>query len=215
MNLGITNFFKESEIGKLYTYAEFIKLSEDKIKNTDVDKLSEHDKIYYNHTKINLQRTNRINKTFTPNTQLVEIFNNFKSAQTWLIITEDWCGDSAQNLPYFIKYAEQNKNIEIFIILRDSNLEAVDNYFNSKTARSIPKIIGFDENGKELFVWGSRPKFAQDLVQQLKSEGYSSGEFTEQLHLWYGRNRGKELELEMINLFTEVFSITFDNSIPI
>lgn len=52
---------------------------------------------------------------------------------------------------------------------------------------------------------GPRPKFAQDLVNQLKSEGFKE-KFNEQLHLWYGRNRGKELELEMINLFTGVLS---------
>lgn len=206
MNIGIKNFFGENKHGKIYSYSEYVKFYEEKIAITDIEKLSEHDKIYFEYSKLNLQRTNRIIKTFKPNPQLLEIINKFSSPQTWLVITEDWCGDSAQNLPYFVKHAEYNRNIEILIILRDSNLDAIDKYFNSPTSRAIPKIICFDRNGNELFIWGPRPKFAQDLVNQLKSEGFTKEKFNEQLHLWYGRNRGKELELEMINLFTGVLS---------
>ena len=201
-NKGITKFFGKHTYNKLYTYDEFSELSENEIKNADVNLLSDQEKIYLEYSKINLQRTTRIHKTFKPNDNVVKLIMQFDKPQTWLMITEHWCGDSAQNLPYFVMYAKFNPLINIQIVLRDSNLEAIDDYFNSPTARSIPKIIGFDENGDELFIWGARPKIAQDLVMQLKAEGFSKEEFNEKLHLWYGRNRGKELEKEMISLFS-------------
>ncbi|MBK8947029.1 MAG: thioredoxin family protein [Ignavibacteriae bacterium] len=201
MNIAIEKFFQNFKCDKLFSYEEYVKYYEQKVANTDFEKLSEHDRIYFEYSRINLQRTNRINKTFSPNKQLIDLFQSLNFQQTWLIITEDWCGDSAQNLPYFINYAKTNKNIEVFVILRDNNLEAIDNYFNSQTSRAIPKIIGFDENGNELFIWGPRPKFAQDLVNELKAEGYSKEDFNKELHLWYARNKGIELEKELIHIF--------------
>jgi hypothetical protein len=137
---------------------------------------------------------------------LVELFGQINSKQTWLVITEDWCGDSAQNLPYIYSYIKNNPNIEMLIILRDINLEAIDNYFTEGNPRSIPKIVVFDQNGEQLFIWGPRPKFAQDLVQQLKSEGYSKEDFNKELHLWYGRNRGVELAKEFEAILKNIYS---------
>ena len=37
--------------------------------------------------------------------------------QLWMVITENWCGDSAQNLPYIARIASLNKKIELRIIL--------------------------------------------------------------------------------------------------
>ena len=62
----------------------------------------------------------------------------------------------------------------------------------------------FDENNNELFQWGPRPNEAQELVTRLKAEGKTKTEFLEQLHLWYGRNRGKVLESEMIELLNSL-----------
>ncbi len=204
MDNAISKFFKDSQPNKIYTYEEYINLSEDKINNTNVEELEGQEKIYFEYRKMNLHRTNRIQKTFKPDEELVDKIKNISKPQTWLVITEDWCGDSAQNLPYILSYIENNPLIELLIILRDSNLEAIDNYFVEGNPRSIPKIISFDEDGNELFIWGPRPKFAQDLVQQLKAEGYTKDEFNKELHLWYGRNKGKELEKELVAIFNNM-----------
>lgn len=200
MNNAVKTFFNGREPKNIFTYEEFMVYSIQKVENTDIDKLSENELIYFNYSKLNLQRVNRIKKTFKPNSELLEIINKINTNQTWLVITEDWCGDSAQNLPYLYKYIKDNSNIEMLIALRDDNIEALDNYFTEGNPRSIPKIVVFDENGEQLFIWGPRPKIAQDLVQQLKSEGYSKEEFNKELHLWYGRNRGVELGREFVSI---------------
>lgn len=203
MNKAIQQFFKDKNPSNIYSYKEFMQYSEENV-NKNKQELNDKDQLYFEYQKINLHRVNRVQKTFKPIQELVDIIQSFDETQTWLIITEDWCGDSAQNIPYFAKYAEFNPKINIQIILRDSNLEAIDNYFTEGNPKSIPKIVGFDKDGNELFIWGPRPKFAQDLVQKLKAEGYTKKEFNEKLHLWYGRNRGKELEKELIVLFSSL-----------
>lgn len=204
MNKVLNKFFKDNKQDKIFTYEEFMEYSENKLNETDIENLDEKGKIYYDYSKINLHRVNRINKTFKANEEIVKLVQEIDKEQTWLIITEDWCGDSAQNLPYLNKYLSNNPLIKIIIILRDSNLEAIDNYFTNGNPRSIPKIVVFDNEANELFAWGPRPKFAQDLVQQLKSEGYTNKEFNKELHLWYARNRGKEFEMELLGLLKKI-----------
>jgi hypothetical protein len=204
MDKVIKIFFNGTSPNKIYSYDEFMGLSTDIINKSNPDELNEKEKFYYEYRKMNMQRITRIQKTIKPNHEIIDLVKNVKQKITLLIITEDWCGDSAQNLPYINGYVKFNPLINLAIILRDSNLEAIDNYFTEGNPRSIPKIVGFDEDGNELFIWGPRPKFAQDLVQQLKAEGYSNEEFNKELHFWYGRNRGKELEKELLVIFKEI-----------
>ena len=117
-----------------------------------------------------------------------------------MVLTEDWCGDSAQNLPYIAKIAECNSLIKLRILPRDQNLDLMDLYLTDQKSRSIPKLVAFDEFGNELFQWGPRPYEAQKLVMELNALGLSKNEFNEKLHLWYGRNKGKSIENEFVEL---------------
>ncbi|GBD90013.1 hypothetical protein BMS3Abin04_00729 [bacterium BMS3Abin04] len=181
----------------MYTYAQYLGYSEMKINNLNKNVLDEKGKMLFDYSKLNLVRSFRIQKTYKLKPEIVDLFNKIDEKQIWLVITEDWCGDSAQNLPYIYKYVENLNNIDFRIVLRDDNLNFVDNYFNHTGARSIPRILGFNSLGNELFRWGPRPKVANNLVKQLKSEGKEKTLINEKLHLWYGRNKGRELENEL------------------
>ncbi len=150
-------------------------------------------------TKLNQQRTKRILKTYKPSDEIKNIVDRIKNPQTWLIITEDWCGDSAQNLPYLFRMVEHNSNIKIKIIYRDEHLDIIDKYLTNG-GRAIPKMVVFNNKGEELFQWGPRPEVAKQLVKEWKESGLTKEEFNEKLHLWYGRDRGKTLEKEFIEL---------------
>ncbi len=108
--------------------------------------------------------------------------------------------DSAQNLPIISKAAELNDRIDLRILLRDSNTDIIDHYLTNGQSRSIPILVAFDIDGNELFKWGPRPDTAKTLVTNLNSDGFSKKEFNQQLHLWYGRNIGQEMESELVRL---------------
>lgn len=158
---------------------------------------------FYEYRKLNLQRTNRLDKTFIPSEDLVNIISKIKKPQIWMVITESWCGDSAQSLPIIAKAAALNRNINLRIVLRDENPDIMDKYLTNGS-RSIPKFVVFDEDNNELFQWGPRPVEAQKLYGRLKDEGKEKSEINKELHLWYGRNRGKEIEKELVNLLSKV-----------
>ena len=147
------------------TYPQFIDLTRKEIENTNIDSLDDAEKTLFEYKKLNLQRSSRIEKYYSVNDELRTLVKNMKQLQTWIVITENWCGDSAQNLPYIAALAELNSFINLKIILRDSNPEVIDQYLTNGT-RSIPKLIAFDEEWNELFQWGPRPHAAVDLMDK-------------------------------------------------
>jgi len=193
-------FFIDKRPHKGMTYKEYTRSIIKEIANTNSGILDDDLKEKYEYKKLNLQRSARVDKTYTVSEELERAIKKIKSKQLWMVLTEGWCGDSAQNLPYIVKMAEANSNIELKILLRDSNPDIMDQYLTNGT-KSIPRLVAFDEEGNELFTWGPRPKKAQELINKLKSEGIVKPELYENLHLWYGRNRGKELEAEFLNIF--------------
>ena len=164
---------------------------------------NELDMKWYEFRKLNLQRTLRLQKYFIPSDDLISVISSTQYSQTWLVLTESWCGDSAQNLPIIAKAASLNTKINLRIVPRDENLELMDKYLTNGS-RSIPKLIVFDNKNNELFKWGPRPAEAQNHFSKLKNEGLDKSEINKQLHLWYGKNRGKEVEKELIVLLKKV-----------
>ena len=179
------------------TYDRYMADWENEIDRVNPEELEGKELNLFEYKKLNLQRTKRVHKTFKPDAELIEAINRINLRQYWMVLTENWCGDSAQNLPYLAIIAKLNSNIELRILKRDENLEIMDMYLTNGKSRSIPKLVTFDENGNEIFQWGPRPVEAQRLVEKLKSEGLSHDEFVKELHLWYGRDKGNHLVQEL------------------
>ena len=181
------------------SFGEFMKNTDLKLSNIDLLRKNESENKLLEYTKLNQKITERILKTYKPNDEIINAISKIDKKQTWLIITEDWCGDSAQNVPYIFQMTKLNKNIDFKIIYRDENLDVIDQYLTNG-GRAIPKIIGFDEEGNEVFQWGPRPETAKLLVKEWKESGLAYSEFSEKLHLWYGKDRGKTVEAEFLAL---------------
>ncbi len=190
-------FFIDKRLHNALTFSEYVEKMKLDSEISDLSKLSDKEKEDFPMVQLNYQRVSRILRTYKIDEELLGLIKKISSPQIWMVISEAWCGDSAQNLPYIAKIAEHNPLINLRIVLRDSNLDIMDLYLANGTSRSIPKLVAFDENGNELFQWGARPKEAQELVVRLKNQGMEKEKFLEELHLWYGRDRGRTLENEL------------------
>lgn len=84
-----------------------------------------------------------------------------------IVITEDWCGDAMMNVPILLNIA-QAANIDTRMILRDQNLELMDQYLTNGTARSIPIFVFIDNQGEEKAVWGPRAPKVQEFVMEMR-----------------------------------------------
>lgn len=86
-----------------------------------------------------------------------------------IVLTADWCGDAMVNIPIFMEIAKA-ANIEIRYLIRDENLELMDQYLTNGTARSIPIIVLFNEQGNEYAKWGPRAKKVQAIIDEFKDK---------------------------------------------
>jgi Thioredoxin len=86
-----------------------------------------------------------------------------------IVLTEDWCGDAKLNNPVLLRVAEV-ANMEVRFVLRDQNLELMDQYLTNGTSRAIPIFIFIDQEGNEVGVWGPRAPEIQALVEKGRAE---------------------------------------------
>lgn len=150
------------------------------------------------YTKLNFSRSKRLDKTVKIPTEHIETFKNINQKQTWLVISEPWCGDAAQNLPFLNKFSELSKNVELKIVLRDENLELMDQFLTNGS-QSIPILIVLDDNNNVLKTWGPRSKAATKLVRDYKEEhGAIDDAFKEILQVWYNNDKGVSIVEDLV-----------------
>jgi hypothetical protein len=190
---------------KGFTYPEFIDWIEELVAEGKTSgTIQSGSRIQFTH--LNLARMKRIEKKVEIDQKLQHILSNMESGQQWVIITEAWCGDSAQSLPVINKLAGFSEGkIEVKIILRDENLEWIEKY-PTQGSLSIPKLISFDTYGNELFTWGPRPAPARNMLHEWKSNPRKSSweDFETALHTWYAQDRGRSIQHEFIRRLNSV-----------
>ena len=153
------------------------------------------------YTLLNDSRMRRLDKTTKIPDSILEKINDFKGSQTWLVLTESWCGDAAQTMPVMNKLAELNEDIDFRVVERDKNPELI-NAFLTNGAQSIPKLIVLDNNTNRIIgEWGPRPSTATDMVNSYKKEhGSLSPEFKQDLQVWYNKDKGVSVAEDLTKL---------------
>jgi len=190
----------------LYTYESYLKQFQEWVEQ---GKTSSKDasKELIEFTKLNFARTQRIHKTIVIDPLLKKSVESLQNNYMWMVITEAWCGDSAQNLPVIAEIAKLNtEKIKLYIIFRDPNPDLINNYLTSGS-RAIPKLIAINEtSSEEAFVWGPRPALAQELLKawKINPEGKTWGDFEKELHGWYAKDKAVTLQSEFLTIINQL-----------
>lgn len=151
------------------------------------------------YTKLNEQRMKRLDKTLQLSSELQSALDQIPGPWIWLVITEAWCGDAAQNIPVMAKAAEYQPRVEMQLILRDQHPEIMDRYTDNGS-RGIPKLVCFrKEDQKELGMWGPRPAPAQKMVTGNKEADHPKpySELAEDLQKWYAQDKTATMQSEL------------------
>lgn len=163
-----------------------------------------HSKAMVEYTKMNVHRMNRLDKQVRLSKTLREGLQSVDDRWIWLVLTEAWCGDAAQNIPVIVRMAEQSDNINLRFILRDEHPEIMDQYLTNG-GRSIPKLVCLDAaTMEEIGTWGPRPNEAQEKSTKWKDDpDISTREWAERLHKWYADNRTTDIQEEFEELIED------------
>lgn len=143
---------------------------------------------YAEYIPMNLQRSKRILKTFQLQDSLKETLRNLNHKINWLLISEHWCGDASQIIPVIHSIANASEGkINLKIVYRDSS--ELINHHLTNGGKSIPKIVQLDDEFNFLKEWGPRPVLAQELIEELKTNGTELPVVIEKIHKWYADDK--------------------------
>jgi hypothetical protein len=193
----------EKSLANSYTYLEYRNLVSSLLaegKSTG----PEQSEALTNYSLLNDKRMKRLDKTIKISDSTAQEIKQLQEPQTWLVITEGWCGDAAQNLPVIAKLAALNSNINLKLVLRDENLELMD-LFLTNGGRSIPKLIILDQENNVLNTWGPRPKIATKMVAEYKAEhGALDAQFKQDLQVWYNKDKGLSTQEDFLKIIQNI-----------
>ncbi|MDO6738341.1 thioredoxin family protein [Wenyingzhuangia sp. 2_MG-2023] len=174
-----------------FTYEEYMEQVTNLVANKKSSGEIQSD-LLTNYTKLNYARMKRLNKTQRIDDLTLKTLKLLNQNYTWILLTETWCGDAAQTIPFIHKIANSSKNIDLRVAYRDENMELMDHFLTNGGA-AIPKLIMINNKNEVLADWGPRPSSATIMVDNYKSKhGSLTPEFKEELQNWYNKNKGAD-----------------------
>lgn len=160
-----------------------------------------NDEHYLEYTKLNASRQFRWLKKGVLSDDTKLTIQSIQEKQTWVLITEHWCGDAAHSVPFIYLMSELNPNITLRIQLRDSAESEIEKYLTNG-GKSIPKLIVRDIAGNDLHVWGPRPHACQVIFDELKQQNATFEDQKIALQKWYNEDKGVSVQQEICDLLS-------------
>jgi hypothetical protein len=151
------------------------------------------------YSEMSYVRMNRIIKHAVLTPELIKAVQS-STFVNGLIITEAWCGDASNTVPLMVKAAQHNPGINLRIMVRDEHPEIMQNYLTNG-AKSIPILVFFDENYKEIKRWGPRPEPCQSLFLELKqAPNLTKEQMMHNVQEWYVKDKGQTFMHELTSI---------------
>lgn len=195
----MTPFDISQALGQAISYEQYFSLVEDVVAKGETTGPVQSEALAH-YTMLNLRRMKRTEKTVTLTPEIEQAVATITRPQTWVVLTEGWCGDAAPFNPIINKVASLNPNITLGFLLRDENLKVMDRYLTNG-GRSIPKLVMFDEHGEELGTWGPRPQaLATELLDWKADPEIDDARVKELIQKWYAKDKGRTTMGELAGL---------------
>ncbi len=85
---------------------------------------------------------------------------------TVLALGEAWCPDVVRGMPVIAKLCEAT-GLDLKIFFRDQNLDIMNEFLYKGEFQSVPTLVFFSKDMKQLGAWHERAKKARDEMPQL------------------------------------------------
>ena len=170
-------------------------------------KTERYNETLINYTRMNIIRMERLDKTTKIQAATAAFIEQIAQPLHFLILTEPWCGDAAQIIPVINKITALNPKLALSFLLRDQNLDLMDQYLTDG-ARSIPMILILDPEAdyQVLGNWGPRPFVAHGLMMKslaerrnlhaVEAKDLFHRDLYTKLQKWYARDKTNSIQEE-------------------
>jgi hypothetical protein len=130
----------------------------------------------------------------------VAVVEAAKAVGSWRLaaLSEDWCGDAFNTLPYVAKLVSLVPNLDLRVFGRDANPDLMDTHLTNG-ARSIPVVIVYDEFMEERAWWGPRPAALQEWFERTGRAMAPEARYRD-IRRWYAVDRGRTTLREIVAL---------------
>lgn len=128
---------------------------------------------YISQIKVNKEQFDNFYNSAQLTTEDIDFFRKAsQSAQginKILVLGEDWCPDVYRGLPVVARIAEAT-GLELRIFPRDKNLDIMKEFLNRGEFMSIPVIVFYTSDLKQICHWIERPTIASREMGQVQEQ---------------------------------------------
>ncbi len=186
-------------IKKAIHFPEFLLLNQSLLLEGKTTGLTQTEE-YVEFGRLNIARMQRLMKTVVLNGELNDVLSRLSIPHTLMIITEGWCGDSAQIVPVLEHIRLACPILDVVFLIRDDNPQLMDQFL-TKGARSIPKVVCVEQTSLEVkWEWGPRPSELQTAVKALLAQQVTHAEKSLFVQNWYNQNKTQAIQAEITRL---------------
>ncbi len=114
-----------------------------------------------------------------------------------LVVAEDWCGDSANTIPYVAKLVDAAGNLDMRIINSTVGRAIMESHRTPDGRAATPTVILLTEDFEEAGCFVERPRYLQDWWLS-NEDKLSEKDRLDQKYAWYAEDKGQETLEEIV-----------------
>lgn len=115
-----------------------------------------------------------------------------------LVVAEDWCGDSANTLPYAARLGEAVEGLEVRVVDSRAGRDLMQAYPTPDGRAATPTLVLLDETGTEVGCMVEQPRVLQEWWLGEAREISDEDERFEQKYAWYDEDAGRSTVAEVV-----------------
>jgi hypothetical protein len=186
-------------IKKAIHFPEFLLLNQSLLLEGKTTGLTQTEE-YVEFGRLNVARMQRLMKTVVLKGELNDVLSRLSIPHTLIVITEGWCGDSAQIVPVLEHIRLACPYLDVVFLMRDENPQLMDQFL-TKGARSIPKVVCEEQTSVEVKMeWGQLPFELQAALNALIAQQVTHAEKSLFVQNWYNQNKTQAIQSEIMRL---------------
>ena len=106
-----------------------------------------------------------------------------------LVVAEDWCGDSANTIPYLARLAEEAPGLDLRVIDSSVGRSMMEARPTPDGRAATPTVVVLDESGREVGCWVERPAVLQEWFLE-NEDVLAEDDLYDQKYAWYAEDGG-------------------------